>query len=118
MKYGYRHSEVVRDHRLFRLASLVILLIIPCAYGRHLSEADVVALEKQCRSAEAPIFARIRQKQLVECQELESKNRGDPATCAERVKDVHPGGRIMLNPPLPICEEAFKARQHYRLEPK
>jgi len=98
--------------------SLVVLLIIPCANARHLSEADVVALEKQCKAAEAPIFARIRQKQLVECQELESKNRGDSATCAERVKDVRPGGHVVLNPPLPICEEAFNAREHYRLNPK
>jgi len=118
MKYGYRHLDFIGNRRFVRLASLITLLITPRANARHLSEADVVALEKQCRTAEAPVFARIRQKQLLECQELESKNRGDPTTCAGQVKDVRPGGRFVLNPPLPICDEAFKARDHYRLNPK
>ena len=100
------------------LASLMPSLTIAPADARHLSEADVVGLEKQCAAAEAPIFDRIRQKRLVECQEFEKSNRGDPTICIKQVKDVRPGGSILLNPALPTCEQAFKAREHFRLYPR
>ena len=121
MKFSHQRlyrAGVATRLKLFLPASFLAIFTSAAADARHLSEADVIALEKQCVAAEAPIFDRLRQKFLAECQELERNNRGDPAICIKRVKDVRPGGPIRLSPPLPICEQAFKAREHFGLYPR
>ena len=85
--------------------------------AKHLREADVLALEKQCEAAEAPIFDRIRQRKQLECEQREKQNRGDPKTCVAWAKDIGPGGSIIIDPPLPVCDQAFQARQHFGLYP-
>src|SRR5437764_679666 len=85
--------------------------------GKHLREADVVAVQKRCEAAEAPIFDRIRQRKQLECEQHEKRNRGDPKTCAVWDKDIGPGASVILDPPLPVCDQAFEARKHFGLYP-
>jgi hypothetical protein len=94
-------------------ASLLAGLALPLAHAGHLKEADVVALEKQCEAAETPVFERLRKRALAECQDKERSSRGDPASCADRVKEMRPGGPIILEPPLPVCAKAIDARDHF-----
>lgn len=106
----------IKKHNLASFSILIAGLIVTDTSAEHLSRADVEALEKQCEAEEAPIFERKRQKWLVECQELEKKNRGHPETCEQQLIDVRRGKR--LSPPLPICEQAITARRHFELNRK
>jgi hypothetical protein len=105
-----------------RSGTVIVALLLAAGttptHAKHLSESEVVSLERQCMAAEAPIIDRVRQRKLLECQQHERQNRGDPKTCVEYVKDIQPGGHVIIDPPFPVCEQAFQARQHYGLYPR
>ena len=112
------YAGFIKRHNLASLPILIASLIVTDTGAEHLSRVDVEALEKQCEAEEAPIFERMRQERLVECQELEKKNRGDPATCEQQIEPVRRGKGVVPIPLLPICEQAITARRHFGLNPK
>ena len=99
--------------------AMVVLSSAPFARASHLSEGDVVALETQCekeRSAKlAPKRAEVKRQCLAE-------GLFDEAGCAEMAQSYGDRQFGYVRRPglyydLPVCEEAFRAREHYTLNP-
>jgi len=104
-----------RGRALFTI--LAAGLIWTSVDAADLKRQQVEDMVQQCEAAETPIFNRIREDEIEKCQRREKKNRGDPSRCAKRNWDIRPGGSVVLSPQLPICDKAFKARKHFRLDP-
>jgi len=102
------------------LVATLIMLVVPLAgLASHLSEAEVEALEASCDEARAeklaPKRAAVRKQCLAEgmfdaqgCEEM-AQTYGERQFGAIR----RPG----LYYDLPVCVEAFRAREHYTLNP-
>ena len=101
-----RHSRILF---IITLANLVVITVD----AKHLNREQVNAIENDCKSAERPIFAQLRKEAIAECKVKYKKNRGDPATCNSKFKDLQPGGTMTIRPQLSACKDAFDARKHF-----
>ncbi|MEP5764654.1 MAG: hypothetical protein ABJ308_08665 [Halieaceae bacterium] len=103
----------------FSALLITCLLAAATVQASHLSEADVIALERACESQREKRLSVERPAAMQECVR---RGEGDEAFCQERYRNYGErttGGvrRLGKYYDLPECEEAYRARKHFNLNP-
>ena len=101
------------------IPSLLLSLSLAPAQASHLSEEEVSAMEQACQDARKEKLMPERDILVQQCLQA---GEGDMAACDEKHADygeIKTGAIRMLGKyyDLPVCEEAYRARKHFKLNP-
>jgi hypothetical protein len=99
--------------------TLLVTLLAISADASHLSEKEVLAIEASCQQLRQERLAPERKAVLRQCLESGEK---DGEECRQEAAEygemqVAPFFRPAKYSDLPECQEAYKARKHYDLNP-
>ena len=105
---------------MYKFPTIILLALLGLPAGAsHLSEQDVLALEATCEQLRQERLAPERRALLRQCQQSGQKSGEE---CAQEASEygemqVAPFYRPAKYSDLPECQEAYKARKHYDLNP-
>lgn len=99
--------------------SLLVALVAFQAQASHLNEEEVLAMEKACDDARQQKLAPERAALIEQCTR---EGESDQAGCTELYGNYgnYQGGairRMGKYNELPECQEAYKARKHFHINP-
>ncbi len=105
-------------NKVYWLGLLLPLSLMP-AQASHLSEEEVNVLLQACEDAREEKLMPERDILVQQCLQA---GEGDMAACEEKNADygeIKTGAIRKLGKyyDLPVCEDAYKARKHYKLNP-
>lgn len=98
---------------------LFLSILLAPAQASHLSGEEVSAMEQACQDAREKKLMPEREILIQQCIQ---SGEGDMAACAEKNADygeIKTGAIRTLGKyyDLPVCEQAYKARKHYHVNP-
>ncbi len=103
-----------------RTVLLVVFASLALPAGAsHLSEADVIAMEDACQALRSEKLAPEKAAVYEDCLKAGETSEADCEAQAEAYGEIQTGAIRTLGKyyDLPECEEAYRARKHYDLNP-
>jgi hypothetical protein len=105
--------------RSFFTGVIVMLMMVAGAQASHLSEKSVVAMEKKCQQQRQE---KLTPERIVVVERCMTEEGLSQSACEKKHANygeiVHRGVRTLGKYyDLPVCQEAYKARKHYKTNP-
>ncbi len=98
---------------------LVAVFAISPVDASHLSEAEVVAMEEACQSLRAEKLAPEKAAVYQDCMATGKSSEPECESQASAYGEIRTGAIRTLGKyyDLPECEEAYRAREHFKINP-
>ncbi len=105
---------------MLRLSLVILsLFLVVNAQASHLSDDEVAAMERACDEARQSRLDPQRLVLIEKCMHEQGKSQAACEKQAANYGEIKTGGIRTLGKyyDLPVCEEAYRARKHYKMNP-